>query len=88
MNKIYISENYLIIEDSRTNFFQFSISRTTYIESSKDGIDSFILNESGNNTYYINSSDVTNGLWNDETGTIPFTITTLRTFLRTNTGNF
>lgn len=87
MNKIYTSGNYVIIEDSR-GIFQFSKSRTIYNERTKDKITSFILDESEDGRYYINTDDVIKGLWLDEGGKLKYDVESLRIFLRLNTANF
>jgi len=86
-NKVYESANYVIIEKN-TDTFTFSKSRTLYNERTKDGITSFDLNESEDGRIYINQAEVTAGEWFLEDGVTPYTVASLRTFLRENTANF
>ena len=85
MNKIYLSDNYVIIEIDRKGVFQYASNRTTYNERFKDGIDNFIIDSSEDGRIFIDKAEINAGLWFTENGVTFYTVETLRTFLRKNT---
>lgn len=81
MKKIYLDNNYIIFDLGDGTLTSFSI-KSVYKEQS----DSFWIKDAVVNTVFsITFQDVSN--WFDSTGTVAYTEETLRTFLRSNTGN-
>ena len=80
MNKIYISGNYVIVlKDGLENLYP--QTKTNYTEA----IDHFLISsEVSNKSQQISYSKI--GEWFEEDGATPFTIDSLKDFLRTNTG--
>lgn len=82
MKKLYLSVNYLIaFQDGLEN--PFGLSSTFYDETT---LNFQFVDKVNRGRIIIAKTDV--GDWFDETGLVPFTEATLRTFLQTNTGNF
>lgn len=89
MNKIFIDGNYLIIEEGGTQY-EYAANKTVYTRR-LNPTDTFTIVENGVDRTAagrknIPAADITSGLWFEEDGTTRFTIASLTTFLRNNTG--
>ena len=90
MNFLYVDANYLIHSSDATGVAEpeaeFSAKNSIYVETS----DAFALKEvnaTGGGSLTILKSDIIN--WSTaEIGGLPFTVGTLRTFLRTETAQY
>ena len=81
MNLLYVLDNYIYFELSDGTLISFSIG-CLY----KEQIDAFWIKQKDlGSEYLVSFSDV--GDWYDQTGTIAYTEATMRSFLRSNTGN-
>lgn len=81
MKKLYISGNYLIVDDGAGTVKEFALGHVTYEETNEN----FVLNQKSTEDYKaILKSDIAN--WYDEPGTTPFSEATARTLFRENTG--
>lgn len=80
MNKIYISDNYIISEEDGLKR-AFAKSHSEYDES----VDEFILRKFPDKAV-LEIAFIESGLWFNEAGDTAFTEATLRTFLRQNSG--
>ena len=91
MNRIFTSGNYLIIEEDGTPY-EYAAAKTVYTRRLNPD-DTFTIVENGvdrtaGGRKNIATQDVIDGVWFEEDGLTPFTVATLTTFLRNNTGNF
>lgn len=80
MNKIYLSDNYIIVEKG-SSIKAFPKNNSDYDEA----IDHFTIRKFPNKHVELFPFSELNN-WFDESGTIPYTINSLRTLLRQNTG--
>ena len=89
-NSIYKSDNYIIVEKD-AKVYEYAINKTVYTQNDEGGIEKIEVIESnvssrasGRTTILI--SEVTAGEWLDAPTGNPYTVASLVTFLRQNTG--
>lgn len=79
--RIYTENNYILVDNDNGNVEEIPMQGSFYNESTQSVS---IVNPNASINVPILVSDVAN--WYDEAGTTPYSLATLKTFLRTNTG--
>lgn len=83
MDKLYLQNNYVVVEKSGETFV-FSKNFCTYYETATSIVIQQFISTASVRTLAILISDIPN--FYDQSGVTPYTTTTFKTFLRTNTG--
>lgn len=83
MDKLYLQDNYIVIEQSGETLV-FSKNFCTYYETSTSIVIQQFISTASVRTLAILISDIPN--FYDQSGVTPYTTTTFKSFLRTNTG--